>query len=123
MQYIAYQGKEVGVAIFEAGAIGLNVGVVGHAQICASILSWVMGSLLKIQIRLSGCQFKSGQHASPCLDVYKKISDTYQLIRQQLFEVWCTAGKVSGDQIAIKSLGRDHGGVIAVVVIAVLVAR
>ncbi len=66
---------------------------------------------------------KSGQHASPCLDFYEKISDTYQLIRQQLAEVWCTAGKVGGEQIAIKSLGRDHGGVIAVVVIAVLVAR
>jgi hypothetical protein len=34
-----------------------------------------------------------------------------------------TTGKVGGDQIAIKSLGCDHGGVIAVVIIAVVVAR
>ena len=40
----------------------------------------------------------------------------------QLAEVLGTTGKVDGDQIAIKSLGRDHGGVIAVVVIAVVVA-
>ena len=36
----------------------------------------------------------------------------------QLAEVLGTTGKVDGDQIAIKSLGRDHGGVIAVLVIA-----
>ena len=30
----AYQCKEVRMAIFEAGAIRLNVSVVGHPQIC-----------------------------------------------------------------------------------------
>ena len=58
---------------------------------------------------------------SSSIFVWKSYDNSY-IFHQQLAEVLGTTGKVGGDQIAIKSLGRDHGGVIAVVVIAVVVA-
>ena len=56
----------------------------------------------------------SALEEKPCNSLY--------VFHQQLPEVFGTTGKVGGDRIAIKSLGRDHGGVIAVVIIAVVVA-
>ena len=69
--YVAYQGKEVSVAILKACAISLDVGVMGHAQFVISMDSWVIGSLLRMKIRLCGCQLRPGQHALPCLDFRK----------------------------------------------------
>ena len=61
------------MAILKTCSICLNVSVVGHAELDIFEDFGIVGSLLKMKIRLSGCQVRPEQHAFASLHLKKSL--------------------------------------------------
>ena len=61
------------MAILKTCSISLNVSVVSHAELDLFEDSGIARSLLKMKIRLSGCQLRPGQHAFAFLHSKKSL--------------------------------------------------